>query len=149
MAESIVSRIRWGGVIGAGIASFVVGGVWYAALFVPAWQEAHGFSQERMDDVQSRFAMNMAIMVALDILRAGVLAAVMAGAGKSGLRCGVILGALLWTGISLPYHGSFALSAGVPIGAFAIDASYRLVALLVAGAIVGQFGVRSFSGGDQ
>ena len=143
-----LKQIRWPVVIGAGVAAFMVGAVWYAAIFPIQWAELHGYSEERMEGVQARFALNLGAMLLLDVLRAVVVATLLAAMGRRSVACGLGLGAMLWVGVSLPFHASFALSSGTVLGAFAIDASYRLTALLVTGAIVGGWGVRKMTG-DQ
>lgn len=141
-----LQQIRWPVVIGAGVAAFMVGGTWYAGVFPTQWVELHGFSEAKMEAVQSRFAMNMAAMLALDIIRAVVVAVLLALTGRRGGAIGVAFALLLWVGISLPFHASFALSSGAPIGAFAIDATYRFTALLVTGGIVGAWGLTRQTG---
>ena len=143
-----LKQIRWPVVVGAGVAAFIVGGVWYAALFPTQWMSLHGFSDERMEAVQARFALNMLVTIALDVVRAAVVATLLAAIGRRGGANGAALALVLWLGVSLPYHATFALASGAPIGAFAIDASYRLTALLVTGAVVGAWGLKGQTG-DQ
>jgi uncharacterized membrane protein YqjE len=144
--DGALKQIRWPIVIGAGVAAFMVGGAWYAGIFPTLWVDLHGFSEDKKEAVQSRFALNMATMFALDIVRAVVVAVLLAMTGRRGAAAGVALALLLWAGVSLPFHASFALSSGAPLGAFAIDASYRFSALLITGFIVGAWGLTRQTG---
>jgi hypothetical protein len=40
--------INWVAVFAAAVSSFVLGGVWYSALFAKAWQKAAGLSDEQL-----------------------------------------------------------------------------------------------------
>jgi len=137
------SRVRWGVVVGAGLAMFIFGAASYAGLFGRAWVEAHAFSEQRMSAVEERFAINLPLMVVGDLLRAAALAGLLAAIGRRGVKAGLSLGATLWIGISLPLHSSFALSSGTAVEGFLIDAAYRLLVLLLGGGLVGAWGVRA------
>ena len=41
-------HVNWLAVVAAALASFVLGGIWYSALFAKAWQAAAGVSDEQM-----------------------------------------------------------------------------------------------------
>jgi len=41
-------HVNWLAVLAAAISSFVLGGIWYSALFSKAWQAAAGVSDEQM-----------------------------------------------------------------------------------------------------
>lgn len=41
-------EINWVAVLAAAVSSFVLGGVWYSALFAKAWQKAAGLSDEQV-----------------------------------------------------------------------------------------------------
>lgn len=41
-------EINWLAVLGAALSSFLLGGVWYSALFAKAWQSAAGLSDEQV-----------------------------------------------------------------------------------------------------
>ena len=41
-------HVNWLAVLAAAVASFVLGGIWYSALFAKAWQAAAGLSDEQV-----------------------------------------------------------------------------------------------------
>ena len=41
-------EINWLAVVAAAMSSFVLGGVWYSALFAKAWQSAAGLSDAQV-----------------------------------------------------------------------------------------------------
>ncbi|MFG0257805.1 MAG: DUF1761 domain-containing protein [Phycisphaerales bacterium JB043] len=128
--------INWLAVIVTTIVMFVIGGAWYAGVFAKAWPELHGFSQSRLDAAQGRFALNMVAILAGDFVRALIVVLLIQSLRIEGLGGGLQVGLLVWIGFSLTYDVGWALSSSVPIKAFAIDSSYRLLCLLAAGAIL-------------
>ena len=65
------TEIHWLAVLLAGAAGFMVGGVWYSALFGKAWMAARGVTQESMKggNVKALFA----ITFLLDLVMAFIL----------------------------------------------------------------------------
>ena len=47
------THIHWLAVIVAGVGAFMVGGVWYSALFGKVWMAARGVSPESMTESRS------------------------------------------------------------------------------------------------
>jgi uncharacterized protein DUF1761 len=128
--------INWLAVGVATIATFVIGGVWYGAVFVESWPVLHELSEARIASAQDRFLLNMGVILAGDFVRAVVVALLIKTMGVTGFAQGLRLGFLVWLGFSLTFDLGWALSASMSPAGFAIDSSYRLVCLLVAGAVI-------------
>ena len=128
----------------AATASFVFGGVWYN-LFARQWMEAVGMSPEPVQGERGTIGLYLLALVAQVVMAwmlAGVLHHLSLGGTATGIRAGVISGALMWLGFVIPtmvvnyaFHGAKrALSL--------IDGGHWLGVLLIQGAIIGWWGVR-------
>jgi hypothetical protein len=74
MAEGQMgTEIHWLAVLVAGLAAFMVGGVWYSALFSKAWMAARGVTKESMEGAKGNVKMLFGITFVLDIFMAFVL----------------------------------------------------------------------------
>jgi hypothetical protein len=62
------TEIHWLAVIIAGVAGFMVGGIWYGALFSKAWMAARGVTPESVD--KSNATTLFAITAVLDVVMA-------------------------------------------------------------------------------
>src|SRR5260370_41140375 len=47
-------QINYLAVAGAGLGAFFIGAIWYMALFGKLWQRLHGFSEEKLKQMQAR-----------------------------------------------------------------------------------------------
>ncbi len=139
MPAIIWNEINWLAVLVAGFATFMLGGVWYTALFGKAWQAAHGFSDETVKKVQAQ--MNPAkffggmfvcyLVVALGMAIAGQWCGIHTLAG--GAEMGLVVGLLIGTPIVLTNH----MPSMVKPAGFFIDAAYSLIYCVLIGAILG------------
>ena len=48
-----LESVNWLAVLVAGIATFFLGAVWYMALFGKTWQRLHGYSDEKVKQMQA------------------------------------------------------------------------------------------------
>lgn len=58
-------EINWLAVLAAALSSFLLGGVWYSALFAKAWQSAAGLSDEQVKSGNSAVIFGGAFVLAL------------------------------------------------------------------------------------
>ncbi|MCF6199866.1 MAG: DUF1761 domain-containing protein [Hyphomicrobiaceae bacterium] len=123
----------------AAIAGFMVGGVWYGALFGERWMKAAGLSNEQ---VKGGSPLSFVVAGLADFLMAWMLAGVIGHtAGEISLVKGLLVALFVWLGFVLTTNGvnnSFQMR---PLALTIIDAGHWLVVLLVMGAVVGLFGV--------
>lgn len=125
-------EINWLAVIVAALASFVIGGIWYGALFAKKWQKLVGLSDEEAGKDKLRVfglsfvtSLVMALTLAFFIGSSadatfGTLAGFAVGFGWVAMAFGMNY---------LFEHRSFAL--------YVINAGYNVVALTVMGFIIG------------
>jgi len=130
-------------ILAAGIAGFVIGGVWYSLLSRP-WLAAQDMTPE---SVRSRpkagpawlpFAIALVADLAMAWMMAGILGHL--GPGQVTVRNGIISAGFIWFGFILTTTATnYAFQSRKPM-LTVIDAGHWLVALVVMGAVIGAFG---------
>lgn len=131
------AAINWWAVLVAAVASFIVGGIWYGAVFLKAWVKLHGFTEEKQKELGKKQGMNFALFFACDLLMALVVSLLVAALNIHSLMSGAALGLWLWLGLQMTQTLSLNAAAGKPAGIFWIDASKQLAALVAMGMILG------------
>jgi hypothetical protein len=131
--------VNWLAVLVAALAVFVLGGVWYQALFGKVWVRLHGYSPEKVKQMQAAKppALFFGGMVAAYLLLAAVMAVLMGTFGITGWQGGATLGFLIWLGPAVAIGFTAWLASDRVIGVFVIDWAYQLVFLVMMGAILG------------
>lgn len=133
-----VVEVNWLAVVVAALGAFVLGGLWYSPLlFADAWIEAHGFSDEELEEMKAGSGRAYVGSVALFVVVAVVLSAFVSYADVSGAVEGGWIGLLAWMGIAAPVGLTEVLFSGRESRAFAINAGYQLSYLLLMGAVIG------------
>jgi len=126
--------INWLAIAAAVVSNFVIGGLWYSPLlFVNRWLSLSGV-EKRVFDAGLPVALIGDFFSALVI--ALVLNQVIRWAAVVGLVGGIEIGALVWLGFVASVLLSQITYEHRPLGFYAISAGYRLVTLMVAGAIL-------------
>lgn len=132
-------------IVGAGIAAWLAGAVYYTALAKP-WVAAQGLTLEQHKAMVAakRGTIHSWLPFALSFVADVVMACVMSGLlthmGAFTLRGGMIAAGLVWAGFvatALLVNNAF---AGRRYMLTVIDAIHWLLALLIIGAIVGRWG---------
>ena len=133
------SEINWLAVLVAGVATFMLGGLWYTALFGKAWRTAHGFTEETVKQAQAQ--MNPAkffggmllcylvVALGLAIVMQWCLIYTLAG----GASLGAVVGLVIVSPIVLTNH----MPSMVKPAGFFIDATYSLIYCTMIGTILG------------
>lgn len=139
MPEINFASINWIAVVVAGLATFMLGGVWYTALFGKAWQRAHGFSDETVKKAQE--AMNPAVffggMLVCYLIAAVGMAILIQWTGISTLGGGAFLGLIVGVLIVAPVVFTNHMPSLVKPAGFFIDAAFEVIFFVLMGAILG------------
>jgi hypothetical protein len=132
------SEINWLAVIVAAFATFMLGGVWYTAIFGRAWQRLHGYSDEQLAQMRARRPppVFFGTMLVCYVIVALVVAMIAQLAGVSDARSGALLGLLIWV-IVAAVGATGHVASHWPWSAFGIDVLYQLIYFTMIGAIVG------------
>lgn len=126
-------------VVVAGVAMFLIGGIWYGAVFAKLWQRLHGYTDEQMKTMQKARPPQVffSVMIGAYLVGALAMAFFVVNLDLRGVFDGAVLGAFLWlfatTAIGLTDH----ITRTRPLAAYFLDSVYQLVAFVAAGAILG------------
>lgn len=133
-----VTAVNWLAVLVAAVASFILGGVWYTALFARPWMRYTGITHE---SAEAGGGVQMAAMYggafATYLVAVAALALLITAAEASGVGAGLVVGLLVGAGIVATVSLNSYLFAGRPLGLYFIDVGYPVVALALAGIILG------------
>lgn len=126
-------------IILAAAAAFVIGGIWYGALFSNAWTKLHRYNEEQVAEMAKNQPKIFGMMIATEIVMAFGLAIIIGTFDIHTAAGGAMLGALLWFAIGMTENALHNAAHRKPLAAFAIDIGHQLIYLVVAGAIIGWF----------
>ena len=132
--------INYAAVVGAAVASMVLGFLWYGPLFGKPWMAIMGFTKESMEKAKKGMGKNYALMTLGSLVMAYVLAHSLIFAATytktSGMQAGLMVGFWNWLGFIAPVEMGAQLWGGKPWKLFVINAGYYLVSLCVMGVIL-------------
>ena len=126
--------MNWIVVVGAALAGFVIGGLWYGPLFGKVWQRESELSDSDIKNANMPLIFGTTFL--LNLLAAFILAHVLATFGAPGLSLSVQIAggiglAFVATSIGVNY-----LFARKTLKLFVIDAGYWIVIYSVMGAVL-------------
>jgi hypothetical protein len=138
----IQPNINYLAVLVAGAAAWIAGAVWYGVLG-KYWLAALGKTKEQLMGPGGKpkpgpFVLSFVADLIIAFVLAGLIGAV--GAGKVSVLAGIATAALMWTGFVVTTMAVNNAYAGRKTTLTVIDAGHWLVAMAVAGAVVGAFG---------
>lgn len=122
-------------VIVAAIAYWVLGAVWYAALFAKQWMALEHLTEEQAKSVGP--VLPYIISFVLNILIAFVLAQIIQWRNANTASRGAAVGVILWVGIAGPITFTTYMYEMRPKALFAINEFYPLAGLILMGALLG------------
>jgi glycerol uptake facilitator-like aquaporin len=134
--------INYWAVLAAGVGAWIAGAVWYGVLG-KHWLAALGKTKADLMGPSGKprpgpFVLSFVADLIIAFVLAGIVGAV--GAGKASILAGIATGALMWTGFVVTTLAVNNAYAGRKTTLTVIDAGHWLLAMVVAGAIVGAFG---------
>lgn len=134
---SILSQLNWWAILLAFISSSAVGFLWYdKRAFGKQWMKLVGLSEKEMNNSQG-FSKNLTQTSIASLLGIITLGYLMIGLGVSGFLDGLVFGAALGGAFRLGTHMIHNGFAKRPAALTVIDGGYDIIALAVAGAILG------------
>jgi len=132
------SNINWLAVVVAGLATFVVGSVWYHEKTLGnKWMKAVGL--KRKDLEKANMLRTFGLSLILSLLSAVFLSVICNIIDVKNTFDGGLLGGVIGTFFVAASVGTNYLFAQRSFDLFAIDASYNIVNFVVLGAIIGAF----------
>ena len=127
--------MNWIAVLGAALAGFVIGGLWYGPLLGKAWQAESGLSDEAMKNANMPKIFGLTFV--LNLIASCILGHVMATSGHPGLHISAMIGFGVGLGFVATSIGVNYLFARKSLKLFLIDAGYWTVVYTAMGAIFG------------
>ena len=128
-------EVNYLAVLLAALSAFLIGGLWYSALFAKAWAAKTGQSEETLKS--GNMALIFGGSFVLNLVAAYVLAMFVAGKDwKHAALAGLAVG-LAWVATAL---GVTYLFERRPLGLWLINGGYQIVQFTVMGAILGAMG---------
>jgi hypothetical protein len=129
-------QVHYPAVLVAGIAIFILGGLWYSpVLFARRWVALMGKTEEELKASASGPA-SYAIVFICGLLTAFALAIILNQFSPVTVGTGVLVAVLCWAGFAGATSFGTALFSGQPRGLWLINSAYNLVAFVVAGVIL-------------
>lgn len=131
-----LSGINPWAVLLAGLASFLIGGVWYAVIFGKGWARAYRLSEEKLSELGKSVVWTMPTMFVCEMMSALVVGVLVVSLDITGVLQGGALGLLLWFGLTTALGFVNHIGAGRPLRGFPYDAGKHAVSLAAVGAIL-------------
>jgi hypothetical protein len=132
-----LDQVNFWAVLVAAVATFMIGGVWYGAVFAKMWAAIHGFSEEELKCMEKKTLRNFAIFFVGDLLAALVMSIFVINLGIETVGGGVQLGLAIWVGVSVTGGSARNAAYNKPLSAFLIDVCHELLSVVAMCAIVG------------
>ena len=99
-----LAEINWLAVIGATIAAFLLGGLWFSVLFTDKWVAAVGKSKEEMGKPGPSMALSFVMTFIMALSLALVIATMLPMSMMGSIRFGLVVGAgIVATGMASDY----------------------------------------------
>ena len=130
--------VNWLAVLVSGVASFALGGLWYAVLFTKPWMAYSGVTAEAAGaGGPAKMAASYGVAFLTYLVAVIALALFMEAADASGAVTGLVYGLVAGVGIVATVSFNNYMFSMRPIQLYAIDIGYPVVALALSGVILG------------
>lgn len=130
-------NINWVAVVVAGIASMVVGFLWYSpVLFGKQWMKLNRFTQKDMEAAKKEMGKTYGLSFVAALITAFVLSRLVGMLGVVGAAGGMEVAFWLWLGFVMPVQYTGVLFESKNLQLFMINTSYQLVSFLVMGVVL-------------
>jgi hypothetical protein len=124
-------------VLVAAAATFALGALWYSpAVLGKQWMHAHGYSPERVKEMQKTAARAYAVSFACYLVMAFALALLAGYTGATTIVQGLWLGFLVWLGFAATLGLTAHMFSDKRLATYLIDAGYQMAFLLLMGVIL-------------
>ena len=133
-----LSQINYLAVFVLGIATFLLGGLWYGPLFGKVWIRGHNWSEEKVKEMQAKLspAKFFGGMIVADIVIAFTVAVLVVNLNVKHVFGGAMLGLIVWAGPAAAIQFTSHLASDRRISAYLVDVSYQLIYLVMMGAVL-------------
>ncbi|NNG16403.1 MAG: DUF1761 domain-containing protein [Gemmatimonadales bacterium] len=123
-------------IVVAALVFFIVGGIWYAAVFGKPWQNALSLNPEETAQAQQDFPKALAVWFLSGLIISFVLANFARALGAASFGSGIMVGFWTWLGFALPLNlNSLAFEKRAP-HVFLINVGFYWVTFALMGGIL-------------
>ena len=130
-------EFNWLAVVAAGIAAFVLGGVWYSPIgFVRPWQRLIGKTDEQLREGMSSM-MAMGSQAVQQVVTTFAVATIVSWSGAGNVVEGLWVGVIVGVGVLAADGLKLVFFEGRPFQLYLINAGYSALAVVIMGAILG------------
>jgi hypothetical protein len=133
-----LAKINIWAVLVAALIAFFIGGLWYTALFGKLWVRLHGYSEEKVKQMQAAMSPPLFFggMFLSYLVLSFALAVLLTGFTDPNVLTGLALGLVFWIGAAaVAMTGQIASDRSN--GIYLIDTGCNLVYLIFMGALLG------------
>ena len=132
--------VNYWGVLGAAIASMIIGMLWYGPLFGKPWMKLMGITPQSMKKMKLTPGKAMTLGFIVTLVVAYVLDHFVKYVQATSFGAAAQLGFWLWLGFLAPILLASFLWENKPFKLFVLNAAYRLVEVIVMAAILARWG---------
>src|SRR5208283_300563 len=141
LAEETKMKTNYAAVIVAAVAYWILGGIWYGALFSKQWMALENISMDQAKSMNP--ILPYVITMILNVLIAYSLAQICIWRNANTIGRGASVGVLLWIGFVGPITFTTYMYEMRPKELFAINEFYPLAGMVMMGAIIGAWTKKS------
>ena len=124
-------------VLASAVATFAIGALWYSPfLFGKQWIEFNQVTPDKVEAMRKGAARLYGLSFLCYVVLAAVFAILIRMVHLETVLGGAKMGAMLWVGFVATLGLTASLYQGKPLKAFALDAGYQLVFMVVMGLIL-------------
>jgi len=133
------TNLNFWAILVSGLVYWILGGIWYAAVFSKPWQEAIGYfamNEAEKAKVQKDFPKALAAHFLSGLITSVILAKVVSAMGATSFIEGLLYGALMWLAFAFTIHLNSLMFEKRPKPVFSINSGFYLIAFAVIGGIL-------------
>ncbi len=129
-------NLNYWAILVSGLTYWIIGGVWYAAIFTKQYQTALNFDEETKKKADKDFTKALFAHFSSGLLTSFFLANFVRVTGASSLWDGLVCGFVVWLAIAFTINFNHFMFEKKPIAWFLINIGFFLVAFTVMGGIL-------------
>jgi len=132
----MLSELNYLAILVSGAIYWILGGIWYAAIFSKPYQAALNFSPEVKAQAQKDFPKALAVHFISGLISSVVLAIIVKSAGEDSFVDGMLCGLIMWLGFALTINLNYLMFEKRPTPLFLINNGFFLIAFAIIGGIL-------------
>jgi len=129
--------VNWLAVAAAAAAAWLLGGVWYGALFAKAWTRANAHGPDALEAMRREQGRALLVFLAVELVSAAAVALLLSGMAAPTAMSGAAVGGLLGAGVVAANGFAKTTANRRAPESWLIDAGHAVVTLSAVGAILG------------